>query len=416
VAPDAPIDCFCFVDRIGGIVKLARPRLRVYTLSVFLLSSIAPVTSLHAQTRASSIFQVVHTPNDNFNNGLQAASASSPNDIWAVGESTIHYDGTTWTAYPAPSMLGNNTGYLAGVVDISPTLAWAGGTINVGESNPGQIIEQWNGTEWTVAQGPTFAAGDQPSIKAMASTSANDIWAIGSLLGNDEQQLYYLFEHYDGTQWTANTMVSGDAFLFGASADATNDAWAVGFKGPENDNSLALVMHYDGKNWKEMSAPSVGSGANQLNGVLALAPNDVWAVGFSTPEAPPKEVATLNLIEHYDGTSWSIVPSPNVGPNSIYQSNRLFGLTANSPTDIWAFGSYFAASGSGWQMTLLMHWDGTSWTIQPSPNPTKKSADFISDLLFAGVVPSPGNIWIFGAEDEAPHEGTLALHAMTGSN
>jgi hypothetical protein len=49
-------------------------------------------------------------------------------------------------------------------------------------------------------------------------------------------------------------------------------------------------------------------------------------------------------------------------------------------------------------MTLLLHWDGTSWSIAPSPNPTK--GNFLDDLLFAGVVPSPGNVWILGNEDE----------------
>jgi hypothetical protein len=158
----------------------------------------------------------------------------------------------------------------------------------------------------------------------------------------------------------------------------------------------------------------VGSGASQLNGVVALAPNNVWAVGFSTPVAPPKSAATLTLIEHWDGASWTVVTSPNVGPNSVYQSNRLEGIAAVSPTDIWAFGSYFAANGSGHQMTLLLHWDGSAWSVAPSPNPTKDG--FLSDILFAGVAPSPGNVWIVGAEDEAPHDGTLAIHSTTAAN
>jgi len=390
---------------------------RLTAIFVFTLA-LAPFVALpqaQSQTDASSIFQVVKTPNDNFNNGLQAASASSPTDIWAVGQATIHYDGTTWTAFPAPEIKGDNTSYLGGVVDISPTLAWAAGTINIGLDNPGQVIEQWNGTAWSVYPGPKFPKGDQPSIKAMASTSANDIWAIGSLLGDDEQELFFLFEHWDGTSWTATELVSGDAFLFGASADATNDVWAVGFNGPANDNSATLALHYDGTQWIQVPTPNVGAGANQLNGVLAISPSNVWAVGFSTSVAPPESAPTLTLIEHFDGNAWAVVPSPNVGPNSGYQSNRLFGLAANSPNDVWAFGSYFAANGSGQQGTLLEHWDGTSWTIAPSPDPTKKSADFVSDLLFAGVVPSSGNVWIFGAEDEAPNEGTLAIHTTTGS-
>ena len=96
-----------------------------------------------------SIFQVVHTPNENFNNGLYAVSASSPNDIWAVGQSAIHYDGTKWTAFAVPMIKGDNTSSLNGVVDISPTEAWALGGVNLGEGNPGQVIEHWDGTVWS---------------------------------------------------------------------------------------------------------------------------------------------------------------------------------------------------------------------------------------------------------------------------
>ena len=127
---------------------------------------------------------------------------------------------------------------------------------------------------------------------------------------------------------------------------------------------------------------------------------------------PPAEAATLTLIEHFDGTKWSIVPSPNVGPNSVNQSNRLFGLTASSPNDIWAFGSYFAADGSGHQMTLLLHWNGEEWTIAPSPDPT--NGVFLSDILFAGVTPSPGNVWIVGGKDIPPHDDTLVIHTTKG--
>jgi hypothetical protein len=377
------------------------------------LAQTAPAPAVPASAVHASIFQAVSSPNINFNNGLQSASASSTTDIWAVGQSTVHFDGTKWTSFAAPMINGDNTSFLGGVVDISPTLAWAGGTVGIGTGNSGQVIEQWNGTAWSVFPGPTFAPGDQPSIRAMTSTSASDIWAIGSLLSDNGELLSYLFEHWDGTKWTATTLISGDAFLLGTSADATNDVWAVGFSGPENDSSRTFALHYDGSSWKSSITPSVGNGANQFNGVLALAPNDVWAVGFSTPNPPPTEDATLTLIEHFDGTKWTVVPSPNVGPNSIYQSNRLFGLAANSPTDIWAFGSYFAVDGSEHQLTLLMHWDGTSWKLAPSPNPT--NGVFLSDLLFAGVVPSPGNVWIVGDKDIPPHSDTLIIHTTTGT-
>jgi len=352
-----------------------------------------------------SIFQVVHTPNENFNSELFAVSASSPTDIWAVGESAIHFDGTKWTAFPVPMVKGDNTSTLGGVADISPTEAWAVGNTNASSSTGiTQLIEYWDGTAWSLYPGPTFPANDEPSLATMAAISANDIWAIGSLL-NPDGFLYYLFEHWDGTSWTPTTIENGGAFLTGSSADATNDVWAVGYSGDVAESSDTVVYHYDGTSWRQMKGPKVGV-ADQLSGVTALAPNDVWAVGNSVAKL---HGPTLTLIEHYDGTAWSVVPSPNVGPANSYQSNRLFGITAVSANDIWAFGSYFAANGSEHQITLLEHWDGTSWTIATSPNPTKDG--FLSDLLWAGVVAGPNDMWIVGSEDEAPHTGTLAIHS-----
>jgi hypothetical protein len=187
----------------------------------------------------------------------------------------------------------------------------------------------------------------------------------------------------------------------------------VGFQGfaPQ-----ILAKHWDGTKWRTAATPQVAGNNNKLNAVLALAPNDAWAVGFSTPRKPPN-AASLTLILHWDGTSWKVVPSPNVGPKTQFQSNTLQGLTANSANDIWAFGSYLESDGSEQQKTLLLHWDGSSWKIAPSPNPTKGS--FLSDSLQSGVTPSPGNVWIFGQEDEIvqnnPGIGTLALHTTTGN-
>src|SRR5215469_6280943 len=58
-------------------------------------------------------------------------------------------------------------------------------------------------------------------------------------------------------------------------------------------------------------SPNAGSGANALFGVSAIASNDVWAVGeFSSVSAGQ------TLVEHWNGVSWSVVASPNVGSGS----------------------------------------------------------------------------------------------------
>ena len=325
--------------------------------------------------------------------------------------------GPSGPPFQAPFIKGENTAFLQGVVDISPTLAWAvGNENNNGESLFQQVIEQWDGKEWSVFPNPKFPPNSEAILFAMASTSANDIWAVGDFLQIDKNLDFNLFEHWDGTTWTATTVrVTGGSFesLSGASADATNDAWAVGFQGLA---PKILAKHWDGTKWRTAATPQVAGNKNKLNAVLALAPNDAWAVGFSTPKKPAN-AASLTLILHWDGTSWKVVPSPNVGPKTQFQSNTLLGLTASSANDIWAFGFYLESNGSGQAKTLLLHWDGTRWKIAPSPNPTK--GDFLFDSLVSGVTPSPGNVWIFGEEDEvvqnSPGIGTLALHTTTGN-
>jgi hypothetical protein len=262
-----------------------------------------------APTHAQSIFTVVPTPNGHHgtrNNALQAVAASSPSDIWAVGQTTIHFDGTKWTAFPAPMIDGDNTSYLDGVVDISPTEAWAAGIVGIGTASPGQVIERWDGAQWSVFPGPAFGSGEQHSIYGMTSVSANNIWAVGAMLVNN-QTLEALFEHWDGAAWTAHTGTFY-GFFRGVSADAPNDIWAVGYSGL---NFVTFSEHYDGASWKLVRTPIVGTGPNVLNAVVALAPNDVWAVGYSTASQQPPpgkyDVPTKTLIEHYDGTSWSVV-------------------------------------------------------------------------------------------------------------
>jgi hypothetical protein len=375
-----------------------------------LLASMA-AACLPARAAGQSIFQVVPTPNSNNglgNNGLFAVSASSPSDIWAVGESVIHFDGTTWTAFPAPGIDGIPPSEMRGVADISPTDAWAAGNLSApvilggGPTNV-PVIEHWDGTQWSVFPSPPFnKPGDSALLSAMTAISANDIWTIGN--ATVDGIAVNLFEHWDGTAWTP-TFVPVGGTVFGASSDATDDVWAVGFSGLSTAQASTFVTHFNGTVWQTVPSPNVGK-SSAFNGVVALAPDNVWAVGSS---GDVSDGPTLTLIEHYDGTEWSVVPSPNVGPNSTFQSNRLFGITAVSPTDIWAFGSFFAADGSGNQMTLLLHWNGTEWSIASSPNPTNQS--FLTDVLFAGVVPSPGNVWIVGTEDALD---TLAIHTTMG--
>jgi len=375
--------------------------------TLLIVSFLAPVA--HAQGSAdlaappASIFTVVPTPNGHpkpFQNDLHSVSASSWSDIWALAHTAIHFDGSTWKAFSVPGIHGDNTSRLGGVVNFAHNNAWTVGLINIGQGNTNQVIEHFDGTKWSVSPGPKFLPGDQPSLESLTAISPSDMWAAGFILTDNGQRLFPLFEHYDGTAWTAFQTTFGNGTIFGVSADASNDVWAVGSVA----QSQTFVEHYDGNTWAVIPSPNAGLGFNVLFGVVALAQDNVWAAGYFTQDVNSTRPAKT-LIEHWDGTSWKIVTSPNMGPHSVFQSNQLYGITAVSANDIWAFGSWFSADGSGQQSTLVLHWNGTGWMIVPSPNPA--NSNFRADILFGGTVIPTGNLWIVGNE----FGSTLALKA-----
>jgi hypothetical protein len=115
--------------------------------------------------------------------------------------------------------------------------------------------------------------------------------------------------------------------------------------------------------WSGPQPPSPGTGDNDLNGVAVLSPCDAWAVGFDLDSGGMDQTLT----QHWNGSTWTVVPSPNVAG----VDNILFGVRAQSPTDIWAVGE--SAPGisltSGGARSLILHWDGHTWTRVSSPSP-----------------------------------------------
>src|SRR5205823_6314005 len=71
------------------------------------------------------------------------------------------------------------------------------------------------------------------------------------------------------------------------------------------------------------------------------------------------------LAERWNGSSWAIQPTPN--PSGVYGS-RLSGVSCSSASGCTAVGGYVTSSGI--EVTLAERWNGTIWAIQPTPNPT----------------------------------------------
>jgi hypothetical protein len=105
----------------------------------------------------------------------------------------------------------------------------------------------------------------------------------------------------------------------------------------------------------------------------------------------------LTLVEHWNGSTWEIVPSPNVGEGGK-DSSRLRGIFGASANDTWAVGESTVIASDA-SSTLVLHWNGTGWKIVPSPS--TKYKNILNDDLDGGIAIPHGDIWMVGSNDVA---------------
>jgi len=180
-----------------------------------------------------------------------------------------------------------------------------------------------------------------------------------------------------------------DHYLSSVDALSSTDIWAVGwYRG--GSVRRTLTMHWDGTQWSVVPSPSPGTTYSGLQGVAAISSNNVWAVGDYWDGT---RMRTLTM--RWDGTQWSTVPSPNVD----LQNHYLNGVAAVSPTDIWAVG--YSLSG-----LLILHWNGTQWSVMSTPTP----AGAINTYLMSVYTLSSSDVWAVGAYTTAAGHNTLTLH------
>jgi uncharacterized repeat protein (TIGR01451 family) len=281
---------------------------------------------------------------------VQPARAATNSASWSVDAS------------PSPGL----DAVLYGTTVISPTDGWAVGYVNDGVTYH-SLSEHWDGSSWTVVPSPNEGSGAN-IFHGVDAVSASDVWAVGEW-GDPSTGSHTLAEHWSGSTWSieATPDQGVNPILFGVAAIASDDVWAVGYY-QDNQSYKTLVEHWDGSVWTIVPSPNPASSFDmaQLVSVAAVSPTDVWAVGnyYLDGSTLTPEVGTLT--EHWDGSSWTIVPSPN-GGTAYRDGNRLTGVAAIATDDVWAVGTSVISAASSPNATLTEHWDGAAWAVVPSP-------------------------------------------------
>ena len=334
---------------------------------------------------------------------LNAVSCSSPTQCAAVGsyattsaatpnkELVEQLNGSRWSIVASPVLPASfaGVGGFAGLTGVScPTPESCAA---VGNS---ASVDHWNGSSWSIA--PLKTMTSQSQLSDVACATPTDCNAVGSSNGNP------LVEHWDGTGWSivASPKPSGaaDAALTSVSCPSETDCTAVGSIESALFTSQTLVEHWDGTNWAIVAGPNPSTAQSSLSGVSCPAVGECTAVGsYST------STTSRTLVEHGNGTTWSIVASPN--PSKTDDS--LTSVSCSTDTDCSAVGNYLNVTATASAAkTLVEHWNGTTWSVVPSPNPPGAVLPFLNGV----ACPSPTDCSAVGYSFAFPN---LALTNLT---
>jgi hypothetical protein len=239
------------------------------------------------------------------------------------------------------------------------------------------------------------------TLSGITALSASEAWAVGSA-GDPLEPSDVVIERWDGVEWTNVEAPSPGVFineLRGVDASGPNDVWAVG-RTSSGFGGSPLVLHYDGTDWLNVPLPAEVDGT--MNDVAAISPSDVWVVGFVGDPAASLERA---VVLHWDGQLWAVVDVQRAigGGKALLRD-----IDAVSATDLWVVGYQH-------NQPLILRFDGEAWSKSATEIPGELTAieGFTTGEAFAVGAPIQrfnGTAWT----ESATIRGETALVDVAG--
>jgi len=339
----------------------------------------AGVTRTLAERWNGSRWRVQVTPNPagSAGSGFSAVSCGSAGACTAAGSYGTRsgisvllagaWNGKTWRLQATPSPAGSLGSELLAVSCSSPRACTAAGSY-VGRARKGlTLAERWNGSRWRVQHTPGPAGSAGSGFSAVSCGSAASCVTAGSYFTAVAGPLT-LAGTWNGRNWRIQPTRSprGAAVfsdLSALSCPSAGDCTAVGTSTNSAGLGVTLAERWNGIRWGIQKTPDpAGSLSAALVGVSCTSPRSCTAVGDYFSGGRDR-----NLAEHWNGTSWSIQRTPN--PPGAAESD-MSGVSCTSPSACAAVGFYSGKGGSSKAFTEI--WDGTRWRLEPAPSPAAR--------------------------------------------
>ena len=283
---------------------------------------------------------------------------------------------------PSPNPTGAQSSFLSSASCKSASACTAVGYSLNSAGTDVTLVEAWNGSKWTIQPSANPAGAQRSELSAVSCVSASACTAVGYSYNSSVGPPVALVEAWNGSKWTIqpspNPTASPYSFLYGVSCVSASACTAVGVYQNSGGHEVTLVQTWNGSKWTIHSSPNpAGAVGSFLYGVSCVSASACTTVGDYTSSAAVQEA----LVEAWNGSKWTITPSPS--PTGAVAS-LLSSVSCKSVSACTAIGDY-STSSAGNELTLVQAWNGSKWTIQPSPNPTGAQSSFLSGVSCVSV-------------------------------
>ena len=333
-----------------------------------------PGNELNFTTSAGS-WKIKETPNPGASGNRLYDVSCEPNTsaCTSVGKSTssavdspvaLRWNGTSWSEQTAAKKSGATHTRLFGVDCPSETRCLAVGNHQASEGTS-VLSEIWNEGKWNVQTTPLPSESTSSEFVAIGCNSTADCTAVGSaVIGSVKKAIA---ERWTSPTWALSTIPipegAKSSQLDGVDCLWSNFCAAVGRYTTSGGSIKSMVVFWNGE-WSLQSVtdPEKAVQSTLLDVACTPTPNRCTAVGGWKNSAEEQ----FPLAYRFNGTStWTLQGTPKPTGN---QASVLQEVSCATETSCTAAGSWVSSAG-GSNRTLAEAWNGTSWSIQGTPNP-----------------------------------------------
>jgi hypothetical protein len=190
----------------------------------------------------------------------------------------------------------------------------------------------------------------------VSCASSTACFAVGTN-GTGPDSTGPLAERWDGSSWAIQSTAglpagTSSARLDGISCTSSTACTAVGSYQDSSEALHNLIERWNGTSWTLQTSPATSFAT--LSGVTCISSTSCFAVGFGQPSA---------LAERWNGTTWTLQSTPAAPGDAIYAA--LGRISCTSASACTAVGNY--GGGASGHHTLIERWNGSSWAFQSTP-------------------------------------------------